>query len=107
MSKEFRVGVVIALAALILVIAVFAIGDQEGVWKRRYELRVKYTDIYGLQSGSTVRLAGLRVGTVKHVEFSRTEPGNLIVVLKVDRDVQNLDSLRLQGDHRYARLARR
>jgi phospholipid/cholesterol/gamma-HCH transport system substrate-binding protein len=90
MSREFRVGVVIALAALVLVIAVFTVGDQEGVWKRRYELRVKYTDIYGLQAGSTVRLAGLRVGTVKHVEFSRTEPGNLIVVLKVDRDVQNL-----------------
>jgi phospholipid/cholesterol/gamma-HCH transport system substrate-binding protein len=90
MSKEFRVGMVIAVAALVLVVAVFTVGDQEGVWKRRYELRVKYTDIYGLQTGSTVRLAGLRVGTVKHVEFSQTEPGNLIVVLKVDRSVQNL-----------------
>lgn len=90
MSREFRVGVVITLTALIFVIAVFAIGDQEGVWKQRYELRVKYTDIYGLQAGSTVRLAGLRVGTVKHVEFSHAEPGNLIVVLKVDRDVQSL-----------------
>ena len=90
MSREFRVGVVIAVAALVLVIAVFAVGDQEGVWKRRYELRVKYTDIYGLQTGCNVRLAGLRVGAVKHIEFSRTEPGNLIVVLKVDRNVQSL-----------------
>lgn len=90
MSREFRVGVVIAVTALVFVIAIFTIGDQEGVWKRRYELRVKYTDIYGLQSGSTVRLAGLRVGTVKHVEFSQSEPGILIVVLKVDRDVQSL-----------------
>jgi phospholipid/cholesterol/gamma-HCH transport system substrate-binding protein len=90
MSKELRVGIVVALAAIVFIVAVFAIGDQEGVWKRRYELRVKYTDIYGLQAGSTVRLAGLRVGTVKHIEFSQTEPGNIIVALKVDRDVQHL-----------------
>lgn len=90
MSKEFRVGLVLAIAALIFVIAVFSIGDQEGVWKSRYELRVKYTDIYGLQAGSTVRLAGLRVGSVKNVEFSRTEPGILIVVLRIDRSVQEL-----------------
>ncbi len=94
MSKELRVGAVIAIAALVFVVAVFAIGDQEGVWKSRYELRVKYGDIYGLQAGSTVRLAGLRVGAVKRIEFSKTEPGSLIVVLRVDRDVQNL----IRGD---------
>jgi phospholipid/cholesterol/gamma-HCH transport system substrate-binding protein len=90
MSKEFRVGLLIAVTTVIFVIAVFAIGNQEGVWKRRYELRVKYHDIYGLQPGAPARLAGLRVGTVKHIEFSKTEPGNIIIVLQIDQDVKPL-----------------
>ncbi len=90
MSKEFRVGAVIAITALVFVIAVFAIGDQEGVWKRRYELKVKYQDIYGLQAGAPVRLAGLRVGTVRSIEFSKAEPGNIIVTLRIDKGVKSL-----------------
>jgi phospholipid/cholesterol/gamma-HCH transport system substrate-binding protein len=90
MSKEFRVGAMIAIAALLFVIAIFAVGDQEGVWKRRYELQIKYTEIYGLQVGAPVRLAGLRVGAVKHIEFSQTEPGNLIIIVQIDRHVKSL-----------------
>lgn len=88
MSKEMRVGLTIAFGALVLVVAIFVIGDKEGVWKSKYLLRIKYRDVLGLQSGAPVRLSGLRVGTVREIRFSTTEPGVLEVVLKVDKHVR-------------------
>lgn len=78
----------VLLGVALLVIAVFTIGDQEGIWKTKYDLHVKYDDVFGLLPGSPVRLSGLRVGTVKEIEFSRTDPGRLEVRLAIDEAVQ-------------------
>ncbi len=88
MSREIKVGITIIAAAVLLVIAVFTIGDQEGVWKSKYALRLRYDDVFGLLPGSPVRLAGLRVGTVKDIYFSKENPGKLEVVLDIDESVQ-------------------
>ncbi|MCC6963427.1 MAG: MCE family protein [candidate division Zixibacteria bacterium] len=88
MTREVKVGLTIILASLFLVIAVFTIGDQEGVWKSKYQLRLKYDDVIGLLPGSPVRLSGLRVGTVKEIYFSETDPGRLEVKLSIDKSVQ-------------------
>ncbi len=88
MSRQVRVGLLILLGVLVLVIAVFTVGDQEGVWKSKYVLHVKYDDVYGLLPGSPVRLSGLRVGTVKEIEFSNTDPGKLEVRLAIDEAVK-------------------
>jgi phospholipid/cholesterol/gamma-HCH transport system substrate-binding protein len=94
MTREVKVGLLIAFAAFVLVLAVFLIGDQEGVWKSRYHLKIKYDDVYGLLPGSPVRLAGLRVGTVRGIDFSDTEAGTIIVTLSVEESVRNL----IRGD---------
>ncbi len=90
MSKQIRVGLMVLLGVALLVIAVFTIGDQEGIWKSKYTLHVKYDDVFGLLPGSPVRLSGLRVGTVKEIEFSPTEPGRLEVRLAIDEAVKSI-----------------
>ncbi|MGB5107860.1 MAG: MlaD family protein [Candidatus Zixiibacteriota bacterium] len=88
MTKQVRVGLLVLLGAAVLVIAVFTVGDQEGIWKSKYTLNVKYDDVFGLLPGSPVRLSGLRVGTVKGIEFSRLDPGKLEVELAIDEEVK-------------------
>lgn len=90
MKREVRVGLLILFAAFVFIVAVFAIGDQEGFWTRKYELRVLYDDVYGLLPGSPVRLNGLRVGTVKDIRFSREHAGKLEVLVRINRSVQDL-----------------
>lgn len=88
MSKPIRVGLLVLAGVALLVVAVFTVGDQEGVWKSKYDLWVKYDDVYGLLPGSPVRLSGLRVGTVKKISFSEQAPGKLEVLLAIDEAVQ-------------------
>ncbi len=90
MSRQVRVGLMVLLGIVLLVIAVFTIGDQEGIWKSKYVLHVKYDDVFGLLPGSPVRLSGLRVGTVKDIEFSATESGRLEVRLAIDEAVKSI-----------------
>lgn len=88
MSNQVRVGLMVLIGVALLVIAVFTIGDQEGIWKSKYTLHVRYSDVFGLLPGSPVRLSGLRVGTVKEIEFSQIEPGRLEVRLAIDESVK-------------------
>ena len=87
MSKQVRVGLLVLIGVAVLVIAVFTVGDQEGIWKSKYTLRVKYDDVFGLLPGSPVRLSGLRVGTVKGIAFTPQDPGKLEVDLAIDEAV--------------------
>lgn len=107
MNKESKVGLLLAVAGIIFVLAVFLIGDQEGVWKSKYQLRIYYDQVHGLLPGAPVRLAGLRVGSVQDIEFSTEQPGKLEVILSVDRSVKSrirsdsealIGSLGLLGD---------
>ncbi|MCK4857088.1 MAG: MCE family protein [candidate division Zixibacteria bacterium] len=87
MSKDTRVGLLLLVAAVIIVVAIFLVGDEEGVWKRKYELKIYYDDVVGLLTGAPVRLAGLRVGTVSKIEFSETMPGKLEVTVRINKAV--------------------
>lgn len=107
MNRESKVGMLLAVAGVILVLGVFLVGDQEGVWKSKYELKIFYSNVYGLLPGAPVRLAGLRVGSVKNIEFPEAEPGKLEVIISVDKTVKSkirsdsralIGSLGLLGD---------
>ncbi|MFH2056913.1 MAG: MlaD family protein, partial [bacterium] len=57
------------------------------VWQSKYELKIVYDNVQGLMQGAPVRLAGLRVGSVKRIGFSDNYPGKLEVTIKVDNAV--------------------
>jgi phospholipid/cholesterol/gamma-HCH transport system substrate-binding protein len=96
MNRESKVGLLLAVAGVILVFGIFLVGDQEGVWKSKYELKIYYSNVYGLLPGAPVRLAGLRVGSVKDIEFPEAEPGKLEVVISIDKSVKS----RIRSDSR-------
>ncbi len=96
MNRESKVGMLLAVAGVILVLGVFLVGDQEGVWKSKYELKIYYTNVFGLLPGAPVRLAGLRVGSVKAIQFPEAEPGKLEVIISIDNSVKS----RIRSDSR-------
>jgi phospholipid/cholesterol/gamma-HCH transport system substrate-binding protein len=104
---ELRVGVVTILSLVILAITIVYVGSGGGTpWGRKYELKALMSDINGLKPGAPVRVGGLEVGTVTHVDFDR-KGGMVEVTMKLDRRVQprvttkseaNLGSLGLLGE---------
>ncbi len=89
MSKEIKVGIVILIAAGLLLLAIFMVGDQQGLWANKYSLYINYETVQGLQTGAPVRLNGLMVGSVESITFSESNLGELLVKVNINESVMN------------------
>jgi len=84
--KRVAVGIFIAIGLVILLVTVFAIGNQHKTFAKVFHLHVIFDDVQGLQTGNNVWLSGMKVGTVGKIAFygrSRVE-----VVLNIEDKVQ-------------------
>ncbi|HUP00372.1 MAG TPA: MlaD family protein [Gemmatimonadota bacterium] len=105
--SELKVGILVVLAMLVFILAVFTLGGRTGVFTAKYPLYTLMPSVSGLTSGAPVRLAGVGVGAVDDVRFidesSRDSLANrfqsaygdslgdraVLVKFSVDRDVQD------------------
>jgi phospholipid/cholesterol/gamma-HCH transport system substrate-binding protein len=69
-ARNLRVGVFVAGALLVLMLAIFAIGQERSLFTPMTTLYTSFPDINGLVVGAPVRLAGVDVGRVTEVAFS-------------------------------------
>lgn len=82
-----RVGTVAIVAALLAVVAIFARGS---IFKESYEIRAVVRSGNGLQTGSEVRIAGVRSGEVRAVEPG--EDGTAVITMRIDEDARPIGS---------------
>ncbi len=88
-SRELKVGFLIFVGILFLAGMILSIGKHQGLFQRRYELRVLMDRVNGLQVGAPVRLAGLNVGKVISIDFPQgLERKQVEICLKINRRVQ-------------------
>jgi phospholipid/cholesterol/gamma-HCH transport system substrate-binding protein len=80
MSTEIRVGALIAVGLVIIFIAFFSIGNQQGLFTKQYELKAKFGNVEGLTVGAAVRLGGVKVGTVEKISFAPDGLDKAIIV---------------------------
>ena len=66
-SIEVKVGVLILVSLGILAAFVLVMGGLN--FEKTYAVSVDFDNPGGLQSGAPVRIAGVKVGTVKELEF--------------------------------------
>lgn len=66
---RFRLGVVVAAAAGILVLLIMLMGDLPKPLTSRYDLFVNFPNAPGVSVGTPVRKAGITIGRVKDVQF--------------------------------------
>lgn len=83
------VGIFVTVGLGLALIAVFLIGREKNFFEKRYTLVASYKDISGLRAGAIVQLAGLNVGYVDGIRFSRVgNQDRLDVLMNINKRYQ-------------------
>ncbi|HEY4110196.1 MlaD family protein [Puia sp.] len=85
-SKRLAVGIFIVLGLVILIAAVFTIGGQHKAFVKSVRVHILFDDVQGLQPGNNVWLSGMKVGTVKSIDFYHNS--QVAVTLNIEKKAQ-------------------
>lgn len=83
--SKLKVGVVITLALLVLLVAIFFAGGIEKMFSPRIDLRVQFQDVRGLRKGAPVWIFGTEVGSVREIHLDRTL--GAVVTISLNKNV--------------------
>jgi phospholipid/cholesterol/gamma-HCH transport system substrate-binding protein len=104
-DQKIKIGVFTVLGILLLVFAVFFIGNQKNLFSSTIKLNGVFKSVNGLQVGNNVRFAGINVGVVDDIQIINDTA--VRVTLNIDNDVKkfikkdsrmNIGSDGLMGD---------
>lgn len=85
-SQLIRVGLVVAGGLVAIGAMLFFIGQQQRLWERKVEYRVRFLRTNGLQVGAPVALTGVTIGSVSSIDFPDNPSAQFVVVtLSVSR----------------------
>jgi phospholipid/cholesterol/gamma-HCH transport system substrate-binding protein len=88
---QLRVGLVVALAVVVVGVAIYKLGQAANLFTKRYHLIAFLPDGNGLREGGSVMVAGQLAGTVTKIEFLPVDNDttrNLRLELAVDANVR-------------------
>jgi len=83
--KKITVGIFIAIGILIFLLGIFTLGSQKKTFVKSFTLSVIFNDIQGLKKGNNVWFSGVKIGTIKRIEFFGTS--QVKVYLSIEEDV--------------------
>ncbi len=66
-KKTLRLGIFIASALILFIVAIYLIGSKQNLFSSNTEVHASFKDIRGLMSGNIVRFAGINIGTVNDI----------------------------------------
>jgi phospholipid/cholesterol/gamma-HCH transport system substrate-binding protein len=81
---KLKVGLVITLALLVLLVALFFAGGIEEIFSPKIDLKVQFQDVRGLRKGAPVWIFGTEVGSVKEIQLDQTLGAVVTISLKKD-----------------------
>ena len=87
-SSLIRVGLFVVLGAAAMVVGVFLVGKEEGLFRESFRVTSYFTTIEGLRAGGAVRLAGVDIGIVNKITIT-PEKNKVRVDLKLGKKVQS------------------
>lgn len=89
-SVQIKVGLFVFAGLFLAMIMIFFLGSEKQLFKRQYTLKSFYDDISGLRVGAQVQLAGVNVGMVDGIYFSRSPKDQKVTVhFSIDKDYQD------------------
>lgn len=83
--KKITVGIFIVIGILIFLLGIFTLGSQKKTFVKSFTLSVVFNDIQGLKKGNNVWFSGVKIGTIKKIEFFGTS--QVKVYLSIEEDV--------------------
>src|ERR1039458_7457206 len=68
-SNRIKLGIFTSLGILVLILAIYFIGERQQLFRSTFHLTGVFKDVAGLQAGSNVRFSGVNVGTVDNIRI--------------------------------------
>jgi phospholipid/cholesterol/gamma-HCH transport system substrate-binding protein len=85
-SQKIRIGLFTFIGLLVLIAAIFFIGNQKNLFSATIKLSGTFKNVNGLQVGNNVRFAGINIGVVDDIAI--VNDTTVKVTLNIDNDVQ-------------------
>ncbi|RZJ77891.1 MAG: MCE family protein [Flavobacterium sp.] len=82
--RKITVGIFIALGLLIFILGIFTLGSQKKTFVKSFTLSVIFDDIQGLKKGNNVWFSGVKIGTIKKIEFFGTSQVKIFMSIEED-----------------------
>lgn len=82
--SKLKAGLVITIAFLALLVAVFFAGNIEKIFSPKTELKVVFRDVRGLRRGAPVWIFGTEVGSVRHIHLDPVH--GAVVAISINKD---------------------
>lgn len=70
--RKITVGIFIFLGLLIFILGIFTLGSQKKVFVESFSINVVFDDIQGIKAGNNVWFSGVKIGTIKKIQFYGT-----------------------------------
>lgn len=87
-TNPVRLGVFVFIGFVLIVTAVFLIGNKESMFSKTFIIKAYFPSIEGLRNGAPVRLSGIDVGSVKEIKIVNDTRGQVMVVMKLGSDIR-------------------
>ncbi len=84
--SKLKVGLIVSMALLVLLIAVFFAGGIETIFSPKIDMKIQFKDVRGLRKGAPVWIYGTEVGSVKEIQLDRAL--GTIVTISIQKSVQ-------------------
>jgi phospholipid/cholesterol/gamma-HCH transport system substrate-binding protein len=68
-KRAVTVGLFVALGLVILMVGIFTLGGQQKSFVRAINVFAVFDDVSGLQQGNNIFFSGVKIGTVRKIEF--------------------------------------
>ncbi len=81
-TRNLRVGIIVILSTLLLITALYLIGDKQNLFGSTFRISAKFYNVNGLMQGNNVRLSGINVGTVENVEIVADSSVNVVMLIE-------------------------
>jgi phospholipid/cholesterol/gamma-HCH transport system substrate-binding protein len=82
--RQVTVGIFIFLGLVIFVLGVFTLGGQKKTFTKSISLNMVFDDIQGLKAGNNVWFSGVKIGTIKKIQFYGTS--QVQVFINIDEE---------------------
>jgi len=85
-SQKVKIGLFTFVGLLVVIAAVFFIGNQKSLFSATFKLSGRFNNVSGLQIGNNVRFAGINVGVVNDIDI--VNDTTVQVTLTINDDVK-------------------
>jgi len=83
-KKQVTVGIFIFIGLLIFILGIFTLGGQKKTFVKSFTVNAVFSDIQGLKSGGNVWFSGVKIGTIKKIQFYGTSQVQVFMSIEED-----------------------